>query len=101
MFKLADEIVERGIKPEYVLYRDLGITNKLYTLVDLAERTIEHHNFKTIPGQLSAVSENAKCVDSAFVALEKERDTLANIHGNIKRLDFDDKLIAKCATTRK
>ena len=48
-----------------------------------------------------AVSENAKCVDSAFVALEKERDTLANIHGNIKRLDFDDKLIAKCATTRK
>ncbi|MCF8494789.1 MAG: hypothetical protein K9G65_05310 [Rickettsiaceae bacterium] len=58
-------------------------------------RIIEYHNFRTIPGQLSQLRENAKCVDSAFVAIEKEQDTLANMHGNINKLDFYKELLAK------
>jgi hypothetical protein len=95
LFELADEIVEKGIKPEYVLCRDLGTTNMLFVLVDSSIRTIEYHNFKTIPGQLSQLRQNAECVDSAFAAIEKEQDTLANMHGNIKKLDFDKELLAK------
>ena len=95
LFKLADEIVEKNIMPEYVLCRDLGATNKLFILVDSLIRTIEYHNFKTIPGQLSQLRQNAECVDSAFAAIEKEQDTLANMHGNIKKLDFYKELLAK------
>jgi hypothetical protein len=95
LFKLADEIVEKNIMPEYVLCRDLGTTNMLFVLVDSSIRTIEHHNFKTIPGQLNQLRQSAKCVDSVFKALEKEQDTLANMCGNIKKLDFDKELLAK------
>jgi len=95
LFKLADEVIERNIKPEYVLCRDLGATDQLYVLVWSLERTIDYHNFNTIPQQLSQLRENAKCVDSAFSAIEKEQDTLADMHSNIKKLDFDKELLAK------
>ena len=53
LFKLADEVIERNIKPEYVLCRDLETTDQLYVLVWSLERTIDYHNFNTIPQQLS------------------------------------------------
>ena len=95
LFKLADEIVEKNIMPEYVLCRDLGATNKLFVLVGSLIRIIEYHNFRTIPGQLSQLRQSAECVDSAFAAIEKEQDTLANMHGNINKLDFYKELLAK------
>ncbi len=95
LFKLADEIVERNIMPEYVLCRDLGVTNQLSVLVGKTERTIDYHNFNTIPERLRQQRENATCVDSVLEALEKEQDTLANMHGNIKKLDSYNELLAK------
>ena len=82
--------------PEYVLCRDLGTTNQLSVLVGKTERTIDYYNFRTIPERLSQLRQDAKCVDSVFVAIEKELDTLAGMHGNIKKLDIYNELLLKC-----
>jgi len=95
LFKLADEIVEKNIMAEYVLCRDLGTTNHLAVLVGQAERTIDYYNCSTIPERLSQMRQDAKCVESAFAAIEKEQDTLADMHGNIKKLDIYSELLAK------
>jgi hypothetical protein len=95
LFKLADEIVEKNIMPEYVLCRDLGTTNHLAVLVGQAERTIDYYNFRTIPERLSQLRQDAKCVNSVFEAIEKEQATLADLHGNIKKLDIYSELLAK------
>ena len=95
LFKLADEIVEKNIMPEYVLCRDLGTTNHLAVLVGKTERTIDYYNFRTIPERLSQLRQDAKCVDSVFEAIEKEQATLADLYGNIKKLDIYNELLLK------
>jgi len=95
LFKLADEIVEKNIMPEYVLCRDLGTTNHLAVLVGKTERTIDYYNFRTIPELLSQMRQDAKCVNSVFEAIEKEQATLADLHGNIKKLDIYNELLLK------
>jgi hypothetical protein len=95
-FNKCKTIQDNDMSSQQELCASMTYTRDIDSLLEEVSTVIERHNIRTAPEELAKIREKAESVDTAFVAIEKEQNHLANQHGTVKHLDFETELLAKC-----
>ena len=96
VFKFADQIKNEDLGEEFYLCRDMARTTNTKQLHETLERSIEYRKVYSEPEELERERIKSNSIDSVFIAIEKEQEKLADLHGNIKHYADSKTLVDKC-----